>query len=95
VIRLLPALPAEWRDGAVQGLRARGGIDVDLTWADGRATQAEVRAHVTRPCRVQAKGRITVTSDGRPVHVVRRGPETIEFAVAAGRSYRLAFSKDP
>ena len=91
VIRLLPALPAEWREGSVQGVRARGGFDVDVAWANGRATRATMRAHASRPCRIQAKGRVTVTSDGKRVRVVQRDVETVEFPVTAGRSYQLAF----
>ena len=42
-ITLLPALPAQWKDGSVQGICARGGFVVDMDWKDGRVT----RLHIT------------------------------------------------
>ena len=37
-IELLPALPANWKDGALSGTCARGGITVDMEWKGHRVT---------------------------------------------------------
>jgi len=44
VIHFLPALPDAWSDGSVRGIRARGGLEVDIEWQNGRATTATLKA---------------------------------------------------
>ena len=36
-----------WPNGYVKGLLARGNMEVDLTWADGRAQDAVLRPRVS------------------------------------------------
>jgi len=43
-LRLLPALPAAWPDGTVRGLKARGGVTVDIAWRGGKAVSARLAA---------------------------------------------------
>ncbi|TDB68855.1 glycoside hydrolase family 95 protein [Arundinibacter roseus] len=52
-IHLLPALPKAWNSGKIKGLRARGGFEIDMEWADGRLIQAEVRSTLGGVCRIQ------------------------------------------
>ncbi|WP_371867945.1 glycoside hydrolase family 95-like protein [Pseudoduganella rivuli] len=42
-IRILPALPKAWPDGALHGVRARGNVELDLDWVRGRLTSLRLR----------------------------------------------------
>ncbi|NCI46092.1 glycoside hydrolase family 95 protein [Sediminibacterium soli] len=41
-ISLLPALPQAWKKGSVKGIKARGNFTIDISWENGRLTQAKI-----------------------------------------------------
>ena len=65
-IELLPALPAQWESGEIKGLKARGGYEVNFSWADGKITRAEISA--------VKRGKVTVKYNGKSqVFKVKKG----------------------
>ncbi len=54
-ILLLPACPGQWESGEIRGLRARGGIQVDIAWAPGQV-RARLTARRAQTVRVWIRG---------------------------------------
>ena len=42
IIEFLPALPLQWKEGSVKGLKARGNFNVNMDWKDGRLVHAQI-----------------------------------------------------
>lgn len=57
-VRLLPALPPAWPEGSVEGLRARGGFEVDMSWKAGKLHAATLRSRLGGAARLSYGGKI-------------------------------------
>jgi alpha-L-fucosidase 2 len=88
-ISLLPALPEQWSDGAVEGLRAVGGYDIHIEWRKGTLSQALIKANYDAPCRLRTKTPVKILSEGRPVTTTSPATNLIEFDAHAGASYKV------
>ncbi|MBC3918275.1 glycoside hydrolase family 95 protein [Undibacterium sp. CY18W] len=66
---LLPALPAAWPSGEVTGLRARGGMSVDMQWRAGKLVSATLQGLPGTSARVSYRGvRMDVSLDAKGIH---------------------------
>ena len=56
-IWLLPALPLVWPSGSVEGLRARGGFEVAMSWKDGSLVEVTILSKAGGNCTVAYNGK--------------------------------------
>ena len=52
-LHLLPALPDNWKDGSVTGLKARGNYTVDITWHNHLLLKVRITAGQSNVCRIR------------------------------------------
>jgi len=86
-IHLLPALPDEWSEGRITGLRARGGYEVDIEWADGRLKEARIRSTYAGLCRLRVNDPVRVLLSGKELVNLREADGVLEWDASAGAEY--------
>lgn len=65
-LHLLPALPSDWKDGRVKGLKARGGFEVEMEWRNHTLVTARITATHDGICTLRYNRELTVQlPDGR------------------------------
>jgi alpha-L-fucosidase 2 len=90
-IELLPAVPQQWGEGSVEGLRTRGGAAVNMRWKNGKVESLDLRATAHEALRIippagQAIARVT-TAAGR---TIPSGPDGM-IQLENGTTYRVTF----
>jgi alpha-L-fucosidase 2 len=95
-LAILPALPTAWPSGSIRGLRARGAIEVDVTWKAGRATDVRLRPDIdgVRVLRPPSGQRIaSIRSGAEAVALTPAADDTVRAALSRGREYTVTFAE--
>lgn len=91
-IHLLPALPDAWKEGAVQGLKARGNFEVSINWKNHRLNDAVIKSFSGGICKIRTSVPVIVggvkTHSNKDMH----GYLT-SFSSAKGKNYFITPSK--
>jgi len=89
VIDLLPAVPNEWSTGEFDGVRVRGGFELNMAWVDKKITSVEINSLAGKLCRVSAGNGYEVTQDGKEIAVSEAEDGSLEFDTIEGLTYLL------
>lgn len=69
-IHILPALPEKWIKGSVSGLRARGGYELDIVWADNTLKEFRISASRAGSCVIRSY--VALRGSGLSKAVIRK-----------------------
>ena len=86
-IKLLPALPDEWGEGAFKGLCARGGFELDFAWKNKTVTQLKIVSKAGADCKIEFKPGMKISNNGKKVVFNRLANGLIEFNTVKGAVY--------
>ena len=88
-IKLLPALPDEWSDGAFKGLVARGAFELDFAWKNKMITQLKILSKAGELCRIELKQDMKISSNGKNVSFKKLPDSIVEFKTEKDAVYLI------
>jgi alpha-L-fucosidase 2 len=88
-IELLPALPSAWAEGHVKGLRARGGIQLDIAWSNHKLQSATFLPTVNGAQRIQLPANVQLKQ--LPPGATNPADRIMALSAKAGKEIRLDF----
>lgn len=91
-IELLAALPQSWDNGTVTGLKARGNVEVDMTWNHHTLRKSVLRPGTDGELTIRGTDLSTAkltNAAGKSVAYTVKDKDTIVFSAKAGESYTL------
>lgn len=92
-INPLPALPREWKDGYIRGLKARGGFEVDMEWKNGQLFKVQITSKAGNLCRIKVLKDMSVKSDSVDINFKYIKEAIMEFSTSEEEKYIICKEK--
>ena len=96
-IELLPAMPQLWSKGNIIGLKARGNVEVDISWDNSTLQSAVLKPNVTLTLLVRGDNIAQAQlqdSQGNQIPFAKLDSDTIQFEAIAGEIYNMKIGKE-
>jgi alpha-L-fucosidase 2 len=92
VIHLLPALPDEWKNGELKGVKARGGFELSFKWANNKLIQVDILSLKGGVCNIQYSGIASLLLNKKQIALKKQNQEVFSINTISGKSYQLIFN---
>ncbi len=96
-IELLPAMPQLWSKGNIIGLKARGNVEVDISWDNSTLQSAVLKPNVTLTLLVRGDNIAQAQLQdyqGNQIPFAKLDSDTIQFEAIAGEIYNMKIGKE-
>lgn len=94
-IHLLPALPDDWPEGSITGIKARGNFEIAIDWKENVLEKASLKSLAGEKCRLRTNTPFVVKEEEKEIS--RSSPVTsmgktfyeLEFETRKGKEYMI------
>ncbi|MPS74962.1 MAG: glycoside hydrolase family 95 protein [Chryseobacterium sp.] len=62
-IDILPALPDEWKNGKIAGLKTYGGFEINIIWENNKTKEVTIKSNLGGNCRIRIPNEMKLTGN--------------------------------
>ncbi|WP_313000863.1 glycoside hydrolase family 95 protein [Chryseobacterium gleum] len=73
-IDILPALPDEWKNGSISGLKAYGGFEVSVSWENNQAKEMTIKSGLGGNCRIRLPNEMKLSGNTKLENAEGKNP---------------------
>ena len=76
-IDILPALPVEWKNGSISGLKAYGGFEVSIIWENNQAKEITIKSGSGGNCRIRLPNEMQLSGNAELKKAEGKNPNSL------------------